>query len=69
MSLKKISLVNSLLEEYSVQNNLPFIDYYSAMVNGQKGLMSAYGIDGVHPTKEGYKVMADVLKNTIPGIK
>lgn len=66
---EKISLVNSLLEEYSVQNNLPFIDYYSAMVNGQKGLMSAYGIDGVHPTKEGYKVMADVLKNTIPGIK
>jgi lysophospholipase L1-like esterase len=39
------------------------------MVDGQKGLMSAYGIDGVHPTKEGYKVMADVLKNIIPGIK
>jgi lysophospholipase L1-like esterase len=31
--------------------------------------LSAYGSDGVHPTKEGYKVMVDVLKNTIPGIE
>jgi lysophospholipase L1-like esterase len=65
----KISQVNSSLKKYSNQNNIPFIDYYSAMVDGQKGLLSAYGSDGVHPTKEGYKVMVDVLKNTIPGIE
>lgn len=65
----KISQVNSSLKKYSNQNNIPFIDYYSSMVDGQKGLLSAYGSDGVHPTKEGYKVMVDVLKNTIPGIE
>jgi lysophospholipase L1-like esterase len=39
------------------------------MVDGQKGLMSAYGSDGVHPTKEGYKVMADIIRNTIVGVQ
>ena len=66
---EKISLVNSLLKKYSSQNNILFIDYYSAMVDDKKGLMSAYGVDGVHPTKEGYEVMASVLKDTITGIK
>ena len=47
---------------------LVFINYYSAMVNDRKGLKSAYGNDGVHPTKEGYDVMAFVLKNTISGL-
>ena len=66
---EKISKVNSLLKKYSGKNNIPFIDYYSSMVDSQKGLASAYGNDGVHPTKKGYEVMISVLKNTIPGIK
>ena len=38
------------------------------MVDGQRGLKSAYGVDGVHPTKQGYEVMSNVVKNTISGI-
>ena len=66
---EKISSVNKMLRKYSEDNNIQFIDYYSSMVDGQKGLMSAYGCDGVHPTKEGYKVMADILRSTILGIQ
>lgn len=66
---EKISNVNRNLKKYSKDNNIQFIDYYSSMVNGQKGLMSAYGSDGVHPTKEGYNVMADILRNTISGVQ
>ena len=66
---EKISSVNKMLRKYSEDNNIQFIDYYSSMVDGQKGLMSAYGSDGVHPTKEGYKVMADILRSTILGIQ
>ena len=58
-----------MLRKYSEDNNIQFIDYYSSMVDGQKGLMSAYGSDGVHPTKEGYKVMANILRSTILGIQ
>lgn len=66
---EKISNVNRNLKKYSKDNNIQFIDYYSSMVNEQKGLMSAYGSDGVHPTKEGYNVMADILRNTISGVQ
>ena len=38
------------------------------MVNDRKGLKTEDGNDGVHPTKEGYDVMAFVLKNTISGL-
>jgi len=65
---ERISKVNSVLKDYCESNNLIFINYYSAMVNDRKGLRSAYGNDGVHPTKEGYDVMAFVLKNTISGL-
>ena len=66
---EKISSVNKILKKYTENNNIQFIDYYSSMVDEQKGLMSAYGTDGVHPTKEGYKVMADTLRNTIVGVQ
>lgn len=65
---KTISFVNAALMKYCEQNSLVFIDYYSSMVDGKKGLKSAYGTDGVHPTKEGYDVMKNVISETIPGI-
>ena len=65
---ERISIVNAALKDYCASNNLVFINYYSAMVNDRKGLKSTYGNDGVHPTKEGYDVMAFVLKNTISGL-
>ena len=64
----RISKVNSVLKKYCDKNNLIFINYYSAMVNDRKGLKSVYGNDGVHPTKEGYDMMAFILKNTISGL-
>ena len=56
------------MKDYCASNNLVFINYYAAMVNDRKGLKSAYGNDGVHPTQEGYDEMAFVLKNTISGL-
>ena len=64
-----ISKVNSSLKKYSDDNNLIFIDYYSSLVNKNRGMDTSYANDGVHPTKEGYDVMATVLKNTFTGIK
>ena len=64
-----ISKVNISLKKYSEENSLPFINYYSALVNENKGMKSSYANDGVHPTKEGYDVMSFVLKNTLSDIK
>ena len=64
---KIISFINSALEEYCKKNSLIYVDYYSSMVDGKKGLKSEYGNDGVHPIKEGYEVMEKAIKNVIPG--
>ena len=64
---KVISFINSALEEYCKKNSLIYIDYYTSMVDGKKGLKLEYGNDGVHPTKEGYEVMEKAIKNVIPG--
>jgi lysophospholipase L1-like esterase len=38
------------------------------MADEKKGLRSDYGTDGVHPNKQGYSVMEQVVRETIPGI-
>ena len=64
----RILKVNTALKKYSEKHSLIFIDYFKSMVDGQRGLKSAYGVDGVHPTKQGYEEMSNVVKNTISGI-
>ena len=63
----RISKVNTALQKYSEKHSLIFIDFFKSMVNEQRGLKSAYGVDGVHPTKQGYEEMSNVIKNTISG--
>jgi len=65
---KTISLINSVLIDYCKKNGLTFLDYFSPMADEKKGLRSDYGEDGVHPNKQGYSVMEQVLRDTIPGI-
>jgi lysophospholipase L1-like esterase len=38
------------------------------MADEKKGLRSDYGTDGVHPNKQGYSVMEQVVRETITGI-
>ena len=63
-----ISLINSVLQDYCKENGLTFLDYFSPMADEKKGLWSDYGTDGVHPNKQGYNVMEQVVRETIPGI-
>lgn len=56
---QKIASLNKRLEAYAKANNIPYIDYYSAMVvnDDTLALNPAYTYDGVHPNGEGYSVM------------
>jgi lysophospholipase L1-like esterase len=54
---EKIVALNKKIKEYADINNIHYLDYYSVMVNKQKGLKTAYSDDGVHPNKAGYEVM------------
>jgi lactoylglutathione lyase len=62
---EKIERLNTLIKDYANENNIVYLDYYSAMVNKHKGLDSNYTYDGVHPNKKGYGVMAPLAEETI----
>ena len=59
---EKIVKLNTIIQEYADANEILYLDYYSALVDEQKGLKSAYADDGVHPNKAGYKVMNPLVE-------
>ena len=61
----KIVTLNKMISEYAYTNAIPYVDYYSAMVDEQKGLKSMYSEDGVHPNKAGYEVMVPLAHEAI----
>ena len=61
----KIIALNQLIEAYAKKNKLLYLDYYSPMVNEQKGLKKEYGRDTVHPSITGYKVMESLVEKAI----
>ncbi|GIZ08766.1 SGNH/GDSL hydrolase family protein [Flavobacterium sp. UMI-01] len=63
--IAKITELNSLLQNYARNNGILYLDYYSALVNEEKGLKKEYGRDTVHPNLEGYKVMEPLAKAAI----
>jgi lysophospholipase L1-like esterase len=61
----KVIALNILIKEYANKNHIPCVDYYSAMVNDEKGLDKKWGDDGVHPNLAGYKVMELLLERAV----
>ena len=62
---EKIATFNAMLKKYADENNILYLDYYSAMVDERKGLKTAYADDGVHPNKMGYEVMGAIVEKAI----
>jgi lysophospholipase L1-like esterase len=61
----KIPELNSLLLEYSKENNLVYLDYYSAMKNDKNEMKEELAYDGVHPNHKGYQIMAPLTEAAI----
>jgi lysophospholipase L1-like esterase len=62
---EKIVSLNKMIREYADANDILYLDYYSVMVDNQKGLNSIYSEDGVHPNKAGYEVMIPLAHEAI----
>ena len=61
---EKVIKLNSILEKYCLDNKIQYVDYHSEMNDGNGGLKVPEHTtedDLVHPNKEGYKVMEDVI--------
>jgi lysophospholipase L1-like esterase len=66
--ISKIKALNEIFKNYTVANDIVYLDYYSAMVDERKGLKADYSNDGVHPNKTGYQVMAPLADKAIAKI-
>jgi lysophospholipase L1-like esterase len=61
----KIVALNTQIKRYALERGVIYLDYYTSMVDQEKGLKSEYSRDGVHPTKEGFMVMEPLVKAAI----
>jgi lysophospholipase L1-like esterase len=62
---EKVIQLNQMLKDYADKNHIVYLDYYSAMVDDQKGLPQSFSRDGVHPNLAGYKVMEPLADKAI----
>jgi lysophospholipase L1-like esterase len=62
---KKIRALNDKIRAYAEASNVVYLDYYTALVNDHHGMDSGLAQDGVHPTKEGYQIMAPLAEKAI----
>ena len=60
-----IDSINSKIKEYVENKGLVYLDYYSSMVDDQKGLKLDFTGDGVHPNEAGYRVMSAIAGEII----
>jgi len=61
----KIMALNKLIRTYAVANNFTVLDYFSPLVGEHNGQQPGLTLDGVHPNKAGYKIMATVTEAAI----
>jgi len=57
----KVIELNKLIYNFAKSQKINYVDYYSSMVDDQKGLQKIFGDDGVHPNLVGYKKMEALL--------
>ena len=61
--------VNLQIKEICNENELLYVDYHLGMVQKDgRTLIYEYSPDGIHPSAEGYKVMASILHNQLKKI-
>lgn len=64
-SPRKILELNDWLKHYCVAHSLVYLDYYSAMVDGEGRMKADLTIDGLHPNAAGFAIMAPLAQAAI----
>lgn len=63
--VEKIKTLNAWLKAYAAKTDSIYLDYYSAMADDKGAMKPGISHDGVHPTKEGYAIMAPLAEKAI----
>jgi lysophospholipase L1-like esterase len=57
--------INQWIKDYCAREQLTYLDYYSALVDDKGGMRPGLSFDGVHPTAQGYAIMAPLAEAAI----
>jgi lysophospholipase L1-like esterase len=63
--VEKVILLNKMIKDFALKNNIVYVDYYSAMVDKNRGMKTELTSDGIHPNLAGYKVMEPLVESAI----
>jgi lysophospholipase L1-like esterase len=61
----QINALNAWLRDYAMQNRLEYIDYHAALVGASGELRVELGNDGVHPNRDGYRIMRKLVEEKL----
>lgn len=63
---QRIRELNQWLREYASKNGFDYIDYYSVLAGPDGELQAELSNDGVHPNRNGYRLMRKLVERKIP---
>jgi len=63
--VERIRELNAWLKEFCEKHKCVYLDYYSAMADEKGAMLPGLASDGVHPTAQGYAVMAPLAEKAI----
>lgn len=58
---QQIQMLNALIASYAREQQILYVDYYSAMVDRDGGLKKDLSDDEVHPNDTGYQIMEPII--------
>ena len=64
----KIRELNLWIKNYCDQHHLPYVDYFSALVDRAGFLQADAADDGLHPNAKGYRIMAPIALRAIDSV-
>ena len=62
---EKIAALNAWLKSYAAASGAVYLDYASAMTDGSGLLRRELAVDGLHPNRDGYAIMAPLAEQAI----
>jgi len=65
---EKVMQLNRMIEAFASENDIYYLDYFSALADSRNGMKKEYASDEVHPTQEGYRVMEPLVEKAIDAV-
>ncbi|MEO8735157.1 MAG: GDSL-type esterase/lipase family protein, partial [Edaphobacter sp.] len=53
---------NAWLKDYAASHSLTYVDFFPVLANAEGGMKADLTVDGVHPNKQGYALMAPLVE-------